>query len=100
MTHLPSASWESANDMLKGDMMTFGCSGVVSRFCRSCMPSFCMEAAIASLDCGLRPTETQPSSCSSSDEPPFCLLVTIVENTGTSVVSAVSGCGVLSFSTL
>lgn len=39
-TCIPKASWESANDMLKGDMMTFGCSGVVSRFCRSCSPSF------------------------------------------------------------
>lgn len=37
---LPKASWERANDMLKGDMMIFGCSGVASRFCSSCTPSF------------------------------------------------------------
>lgn len=39
-THSPKASWESAKDMLKGDMMMFGWSGVVSRFCRRRTPSF------------------------------------------------------------
>lgn len=37
---LPKASWERANDMLKGDMMIFGRSGDVSRFCSSRTPSF------------------------------------------------------------
>lgn len=80
--------------------MTFGCSGVVSRFCSSCRPSFCMEAAIATLDCGFWPPERQPSSWSSSDKPPLGLLVTVVTNSGASVVSAASGCDVLSVSTL
>lgn len=37
---LPKASWERTNDILKGDMMIFGCSGVASRFCSSRTPSF------------------------------------------------------------
>lgn len=98
-TSIPKASWESANDMLKGDMMTFGCSGVVSRFCSSCTPSFWMAAAMASLDCGLRPIDRQPSTSSSSDEPPLGVLAMVVAITGASVVSAVSGCAVLRLST-
>lgn len=59
-----------------------------------------MAAAMASLDRGLRPIERQPASCSSSDEPPLGLLVMVVAITGASVVSAVSGCAVLMFSSI
>ncbi len=97
-TCIPKANWESANDMLKGDIMTFGCSGVVSRFCSSCTPSFWIAAAMASLDCRLRPVDWQTSSCSSSDEPPSGLLLMVGPFTFASVVNTVSGCGVLSFS--
>lgn len=94
---IPRASWERANAMLKGDMITLGCSGVVSRFCRSCRPSFWTALATASLDCRLPPTDTQPPSCSSSDEAPLGLLVTAVATGGTCVLPAFVGCGVLTF---
>lgn len=98
VTCIPRARWESANDMLKGDMMTFGCSGVVSRFCSSCKPIFWIAAAIASLDCWRRLTDTHPWSWSSSDEPPFGRLLMFVVAVGASVEPAVSGADVSSFS--
>ena len=85
--------------MLKGLMMTFGCSGVVSRFCSSCTPSFCMAAAMASLDSGLRPIDRQFSS-SSSDELPLEILGMVVAVTFSSVLFAVSGWAVVSCSTV
>ena len=96
-TCTPKVSWDRASDMLKGDMMTFGCSGVVCRFCSSCTPSLWMEAAMASLDSWLRPMVWQPSSCSSSDESTLGELVVAI--TVAFVVSAISGCAVFSLST-
>lgn len=95
----PKANWESANDMLKGDMMTFGSSGVVFRFCSSCTPSFWMAAAMVFMDCEFLPVDQQSSSCPSSDEPPLGWLVSAVAVAFASVVFAFSVCGVVSFST-
>lgn len=93
-TCVPRASWDRASDMLTGDMMIFGCSSVVCKFCSSCMPSFWMAAAMTFIGRRLGPAVRQASSCSSSDEPPLSR-PTMAVVSGISV----SGCAVTSLST-
>lgn len=90
----PKANWERASEMLRGEMMMLGLSGVLSRFCRSSRPSFWMAAAMACLDSRFRPMAMQPSSGSSSEDPPVGLA-----SVGGAVVSFFVSWGVQIFTT-
>lgn len=81
--------------MLKGDMITFGWSGVVSRFCKRRTPSFWMAAEMAWLDCWLLPATRQSFCGPSSVDSTVAWALWFVSISGS--VAVASGCFALSF---